>query len=452
MVFYIIGLILIIYSFKDFKKSFFLYIGFKFFLNPNITIISIPGIPQLSLDLGLMIFYFFMFFTKKKKLEKAKISFPLITPFIILIISSFSSSLFSIAGFGAELSNSIKIIFLDYLAIIMMWEMIEDNRDYDYLFKIISIVILVSCIYAVVEYALQYNPLSLYEMTLNGDETKIINSIYEINGRGYRVNSIFEHAIGAGITWALYVDFTLYAFVFYKNKIKIKPYHFCIVVLAIVCVFLTKMRSCMIFLVIASVGLVNFKKKRSCLILTGVIIACIIVVAGGLMPDEIVNIIKSITQSKYQTEVSGSTVEMRIDQFSAAFELMKINPIFGLGYKFQNVLSNSVTKRLYGSESIWLIAITRYGIIGVLSEIVYFYYLVIKIPKSIHSKPLFWISLAYFLTFSITTLPGLIMPMFYFTFIFCVKNSNKYSRFSYGKRLNEWKIKGKNIIHRKSII
>ena len=451
MVFYIIGLLLIIYSFIDFKKSFFLYIAFKFFLNSNITVISIPGIPQLSLDLCLMILFFFKFLLKKKH-NKAKTSFPLITPFLVLIISSFFSSLFSIAGFVAELSNFLKIFFLDYLAIIMMWETIENDQDFNFLFNIISVVMLASCIYAIVEFVLQYNPLSLYEMTLNGDENKIINSIYEINGRGYRVNSIFEHAIGAGVTWGIYVVFTLYVFVYYKHKIKIKPYHFCVVVLAIVCIFLTKMRSCLIFLVIASIELANFKKKRSYLIMLCVVISCVIAVEGGLVPDEIINILKSFTQSEYQMRVSGSTLEMRVDQFAAAFELMKIDPIFGLGYKFQDVISNSITRRLYGSESIWLIAITRYGIIGIISEIIYFYYLVIKIPKSIHNTPLFWISLSYFITYSITTLPGLVIPMFYFVFIFYVKNSNKYIQLSYKSRINEWRIKDKIITHRKSVI
>lgn len=139
MIFYIVGAFLVIYSFFDYKKSFFLFVGFKFFLNGNITLVSIPGVPQLSLDLFLTGFYS-LFYYSKKQFRKAKISFPLVTPFLIYIISNFLSMLFGIAGIGNEFSNFLKALFLDCLMIFMIWEIIEDKNDFQDLFEIVTVV------------------------------------------------------------------------------------------------------------------------------------------------------------------------------------------------------------------------------------------------------------------------------------------------------------------------
>lgn len=447
MPFYVVGIALIAYSLIDFDRSLFLFIGFKFFLNSNITVISIPGVPSLSLDLLMSIVYVALYLVKRKK-GKAKHSFPLITPLLLIYLSSAISAVFSIAGIGSELTNLIKNIFLDFIVIVILWETLERQKEFKYLFNVITIVILISCVYAIFEYSVNTNPLSIYEATLNHDASKIIDASYEINARGYRVNSIFEHCIGAGVTWSIYSLFVLYSYVYKNCFIKIKWFHLVLALFAAFCVVLTKMRSCIIFFAIGSIGLFNFRKKKTIKITAVVILSLIIVFAFGLIPEELSLIMGSITNAKYQDMISGSTISMRIDQFAAAIELLMINPLFGLGERFQDVLSNSITVRLFGSESIWLLAITRRGILGVISEIVFFYYLVVKLPKMYSSKPMFWVSLSYFLTYTITTLPGIIMPCFYFFIMFYIKTSKRYVEYQ-GPQITEWSLKRTALIHRK---
>ena len=91
----------------------------------------------------------------------------------------------------------------------MIWEIYEDKADYKRLYKYITIVMLISCVYAFIEFFIKRNPLALYEATLNKDESRIILGLYTNEQRGYRVQSIFEHAIGAGINWAIYAIFTM---------------------------------------------------------------------------------------------------------------------------------------------------------------------------------------------------------------------------------------------------
>ena len=203
MIFYLCSILIILYSFVNFKRGFIIFLAFKLLLVRNITLISIPGIPLLTLDMFMSLLYSFWFFLRKKKYSTAKHSFPYMTPGMLLILSWTLSALFSVAGFSSEISVLIGDVANEFLLLIAMWETLEDKEDFDFLFGMITIVIFASCIYALVEYKMQTNPLQIYEMTLNIDPSKIIDFGYGIDKwRGYHVQSIFEHAITAGIIWA----------------------------------------------------------------------------------------------------------------------------------------------------------------------------------------------------------------------------------------------------------
>ena len=48
MIFTLIGIIIIIYSFKNFKRAFLWLLVYKLLLVTNITVIALPGIPLLK--------------------------------------------------------------------------------------------------------------------------------------------------------------------------------------------------------------------------------------------------------------------------------------------------------------------------------------------------------------------------------------------------------------------
>ena len=73
MVFILIGFLIIVYALQRFKKGFFIYLAFKLLLVTNITLISMPGIPLLTLEDFMNIFfvlYYILYFGSSQKLAK----------------------------------------------------------------------------------------------------------------------------------------------------------------------------------------------------------------------------------------------------------------------------------------------------------------------------------------------------------------------------------------------
>ena len=405
MIFFILGLSLIVYSLVNFKKSFLVFLFFKLFLNSNIALLSSPNLPLLSLDMFLSIWYvvlfFFLYF--KKETHK-KHYFPFKKPFILLTSSYFLSSLFSLAGIGAEVSSFIGLVFSDLLIVYLIWKVHLTKRDFFFVYKGITIVVFLSCLYAFYEVTTKSNPLIEYEISLIDDPSKIIDFRYTNDPRGYRVQSIFEHAIGAGMIWGMYLISVLVLIIKFNKKPHHLIFEIITAVLCIPCILLTRSRSPVVFtalLSLATLGLRGRKAKAfsSCYLII-VPIVCLIF------------IIFSLQNSIYQ---SGSSLQMRIDQFYNCFQLLKINPIFGLGTKFQNVLTNNpYVKNLLGMESIWLQVLTQYGLLGMFSYLYLIYAgLQIAYKNRSYMMAVFWLS--YWIVNSITSIPGFQSHLLYFS-------------------------------------
>lgn len=425
MIFSIIGFFILIYGIKDFKKSFELYLVYKLILVTNITLISMPGIPLLTVEMFMTLIYVLVFFSKGTQYQFAHMKFPYKAAFGLLFVCWLLSSMFAIAGFKAELSNLIKIVSEDILLVWLMWEMLETKENFKFLYKYVTILIFASCVYGLIEYAIKSNPLTLYEATLIHDETRSFVGLYTNMDRGYRIKSIFEHAIGAGINWSMYAVFTMWLWVNsdIESRKSFPRLSMITAFMCVPCIILTKMRSPLLFLAISCLGLVDFKKKRFYSLLVLGILAII-----ALMPllTENANILMSFFDQNAQAEAGGSSIETRLTQFAAAFDAVKISPVFGLGNKFARVLPRSVYVMLYGMESIWLWVIVQYGIIGVAVYLFYMVYSLLCVPVKYNSKPIFFITLAYWVTYTATSVPGLKMHLFYLIVFYFIKTSEKY--------------------------
>lgn len=432
MIFTLIGIILIIYSFKNFKKAFLWFLIFKLFLVTNITVVAVPGLPLFTLDLFLTMVFFLQYCRVRRKIPQ-QINFPYKKPFIFLLISWGMSTIFAYIGFIGAVSQFIQNVFQQIIFIWMLWELIDIKKDLDFLIKWLTISFLFICIYGIYEHQIQSNPLIEYEASLIGDIDKAIKWTYDADiGRGYRVQSVFEHAIGAGINWDLFIILILSLFVNYKYPIKNKKIVFLSVLLCFPCLLYTNSRGPIVFFILSGLSLINLKNRRMYFFLI-----CIIMLFIILMPylSEYSNNILSIFDSKKQEQVSGSNAEMRLMQMNAAVELMKESPIVGLGFKFMNVLNNSLTADLLGLESMWIRIMVQFGIIGIIANVYFAYYALIRIPKFFRSKSVFYISLAYWITASLTSVPGMLYYLYFLILIIFIKLSPTYMKMTnaYGK-------------------
>ena len=422
MFFYIICFILFFWGLRDYKNAFMGYLVFRLVLVQNITLISIPGIPLLTIEVFLSLFFVGLYFLRREQIEKDNSPFPFKIPFIFLFVSWTISTIFAYAGVGSAMSQYLRDVCQNIILVYIMWRLFQNKDDFYVLLIAFSMVMFVSCIYGLLEGKMESNPLADYELSFNSDDERAIEYDYsEEMDRGYRIKSIFEHAIGAGIMWAI----TIIMLVFYKIRgmLQINTWigAVILIVLCLLCILLTKSRGPILFLMIASVGFIDFKSRQSFYYLIG---GCFVVAIGWDFFSQYANTILSIFSSKAQDEVGGSNAEMRFEQLAVAYMLMDMSPIWGLGFKYLNVMDESLTEDLLGSESMWFTILPQFGLIGIAANLVLAYYMIIKIPLTYHySKPLFFFALAYWITASLTSVPGMKMYYFYFVYFLMMKHT-----------------------------
>lgn len=434
MIFYVIGVLILLLSIKYYRKAFLLFLVYRLILTTNIAVLSSPGLPLLTLDMFLTMWFAGLYLIKRPRYNKGKMKLPLLFPMNACIVAWLASSLFSTAGIRAEISSLVGNILQDYILLIMIWEIVERKQELDSLVKGFTLMFLACCVYGLIEYGIKRNPLLQYELTLIHDASKAVNYDYSLTlaatARGYRIRSAFEHPIGAGINFALYALFIGIAVVRYNEKLKRPLLIVITTVLTVPCLVLTKMRGPLLFLIIAAVGLVEIKRKR---LYKYAVIGGLVLWAVATVYADNLNVFLSLFNANAQREVGGSNIEMRLLQLNAAWALLRQSPLFGLGHKFLSVVQNTYTYQLYGQESIWFKVMPEYGLLGVAAYVIKAVYEIIIVPRKFHSKQLFFLALAYWVTASATSLPGMQVYLYYLLMFYIIKKSSLYNQIKTGR-------------------
>lgn len=414
---FLIDFILCIYSLFNYKNSFIIFLAYNFISLQNVSgTINIGGL-EVALSTLMESWYILLYFLIGKRRYNNKIDFPYKLPFWILGISWLLSAIFSIAGIGSEFSRYILNIN-DYLLLAyLIWNVLQDKKDFEHLFKIMTVIIFISCLYGLIEYETHSN---IFQATVNSiQDVDSVFSVYNTDAnllsRGYRVNSIFLHPIGAGIIWGLYVIAVLILKLKLNiRKLPLEKLSYLTAILSTICIFLTKMRSPLIFLFIGIFAAVDLKKVKTYKVLATILLICLIIY--GFLGSKM-QVFNSLFNSNISSEVGGSSMEQRSMQFRSAWLLIEQSPLLGLGNKFYFVSINSMyatlTNNLLGMESIWMSNLVTYGLIGIFADIIWFYYMLIYLPYKYKQGTIFWINLAYVVTASVTSTPGFYVYLLY---------------------------------------
>ena len=420
MVFTIIATLIILYSLINFRKGFFLYLLFQMFWFPQGKIISVEGLPSIPIylytSLAFAIIYLYKFGNKKRK----AIRFPFFIPLLFMTLSRFLSCFSAVSGFSDQFARSIGFLFHDFIEVWIMWQIIETESDFKYIFKWLRFICLLACIYGMFEYLQQYNPLTAYKSTL----TEQGINVYVVNRfRGYRLTSFFEHPIGAGMTLGLFAVFLIWQVVASTEGKQLRVSYIIIAVMCILCVLLTKMRAGVLFSAIAALSIIKPQKRRTYFILIAGLIA--LVLLFPLYKDSI-DIVLSIFNESARESVGGSNLSMRLSQFDAVYRIMKLSPITGLGDQFSTYISSSYLIGTFGFESVWFEEMAKHGWVGIISTLVMIIYSVIIVPKKYKSKECFLISFAYWVTYTLTSVPFFRMSLYYYVLFYYIKHSSVY--------------------------
>lgn len=348
---------------------------------------------------------------------------PYFQPLKMVAVAYLISTFFSIAGLSASISAYVKDICNMVLMPWMVWKVVNSREDFSFLIRGLCIAMAITCLYGFYEKIIQANPLVAYETTLVQDSSKVLDFRYDIDEyRGYRVQSVFEHPIGAGVNWAMFAVFSFFLATQYKQW---RQYKFALVTvgsMCTLCVFFTSSRGPLLFFIIAALLFVNFRSKKfyKLLFITIIAVCCL----SFFVNDSFFYNLLSIFDSSYQDKVGGSNADQRFGQLDAVLHLFWQSPIWGLGYKFFNVVQNADVRALLGMESIWFRVLTQFGLLGFLANIYLMYYSLIKIPRKFKRPPIFWISAAYWIVATMTSLPGYHSYLYYLIIFYFIKQNS----------------------------
>ena len=183
--------------------------------------------------------------------------------------------------------------------------------------------------------------------------------------------------------------------------------------------FYCNSRSPFLFLLIGSFSFINIRNKSTYGLL--LVIGTTFYICLSIFSEQ-ASLLSSIFNVSKQNDIEGSSsIDMRLDQLDAAIALMMQSPIWGFGYKFTSALNNSLVYRLLGLESIWFQALTTFGLLGVVANGYLAYVSIFKIPKYFKSKSIFFVSLAYWVLISSTSVPGMLVYLYYLLIIIIMK-------------------------------
>lgn len=416
MTLYLACLYLIYKSTVRYKKSFALFLAVFCFLTRNVRVIFVP------LSTVTILWFALLFFLKRKNYKQKIKSFPWKIPLLIWGVSLCVSSVFSISGFSSEITTLLGNLLKGIVLILILWCVTETKADFYRIYNYLSVVFFVSCVYGIIEYCLGNNPLQNYLALFSGTSNAVVWTYDDIY-RGYRICSIFEHAMGAAVNWSMYAIFTFYLYIKRNRELKHKTLCIITAMLCLVCVFLTKCRAPLAFLVIfAIVILYQFRYRR---FFEFLIMFSPLILAGGYFALAHSTALQSIIQIVFSGDNgqigASSSVGLRYMQIETSFDLLKMSPLWGLGTNYKSVLPESLTYYILGGESLLISVPASYGILGLMANFVMIVFDVIFIPKKFKSREAIILGVAYWITRILTSVPGIMTYIYYLMMIFFIK-------------------------------
>lgn len=425
---YILGSIVIAFlTIWNYKKGFLLYLLFQIIWFPDTQVIQIGGL-SLNINFLMSTFYVLLFLIKSNgKIRRTGGKFPYTVPMICIALSLFITCFTSLSGFFSEFAKAVGLIMMDTLVVYLIWKYVCDKNDYEFLFKGLTIILFISCIYCLFEGVVHENPVLSYKISCSSNGLDVYENYSYGYGRGYRCYSIFEHPVCASMVYALYVALVL-NLIMSSKKLPYNNLAIITMLLSVICIFFTKQRAGMFLLAISVLPCINFKRKKFYK-LAFLAVICILFILP-FISDYLFVLLSSFIPNIDNGSggvVGGSTSSMRLMQLNAVYQIMQQSPIAGLGENFKGLYSSVYAAKALDFESLWFEQMAKHGILGVLAYIVMIYYSVYKIPKHFKSKQVFYISLAYWATYTLTSTPYFRTYFLYAVIFYFIKNSEVYT-------------------------
>ena len=403
----------------NYKLGFLLYLLFQMIWYPDTQLFAIAG-SWINLNFASAVYFAILYVLKVKRGKRT--SFPYAKPMLFIGMSLLLTSFTSMSGFFSELIKAAGLILMELFIVYIIWQTVNSKSDFAFLFKGITVIVFLACIYTFYEKATGRNPVLDYKITCTTNLFETYRDFQQWDFRGYRCYSIFDHTIYACMTFSLYAALVVNLYV-KKKKYPFKALSLFTAALCVPAMFFTQQRTGFFMLFIAVLPAIDFKRIRLWKLI-GLAVIALIFLTPYISSN--IGLLLSMVSSKYAAKVSGSSASMRFDQLDAVFHVMLISPLTGLGENFQRYYTGKYVARAMGYESLWFEQMAKHGVVGVLAYIYMIYYSVFVVPHKYKSKEIFFISLSYWMTYTLTSTPYFRTYFLYTILFYYIKSSSGY--------------------------
>ena len=404
-----------LYAYNSYKTGFIIFLCYRLFINMNICF-DISGLPLLTLDMMMQFYFMTLYYVKRDTLANVD-PFPFRKVTFFFIAVDVLSSIFAIGGFGTAITPALYHI-TDLILLLIIWDVL-DCTAMQKLIRCLLFVAFIAGVYGIYEKIIGYNPLALYEIQLGA--ARAVDWTYLDDARGYRVQSIFIHPIGAGINFA-YLSLLFWIYMKYTNISHIERYIItAILILMLLCCLFANSRGPIIYLICASLVFINVKRKSTIII---VLLLAVLTILNTSLIVEYKDMLTSIFDVQNKNEYVGSDYNMRLRQFEAALKIFSEYPLLGLGTRGNEYYyDKTVASALLGLESIWIVLMVQKGIMGIAAFVSYVYDIMkTKLPLYAH-RDVCILMIAYIAVNSVTTLPGSYMFLHFLAIWYIIKKN-----------------------------
>lgn len=387
---YILFFIWVLFILFDFKKAVLCYAPFKILFYYDVRLTA-----ALPFDMAIVLLIAFCFFVKRK--EYSKLHFPFTRGYMVYAIIYSIGCIIPVFMINRIPSTVISILLYSYI----YFQCLRNIRDV----KLAAAVYMLFSLFLVgngmLELFTHKCPVDdwIRSMPFIDKEHAWDTDFDELRFGLPRIKSFMPFSITYGVACAILLSLPFYlVFENFRKSLLMRLLVPMSLVFLLIGVITSASRSPILGIVVLLSYLFLdkelFKRYKTKILLLLLLIAV-------FMWPFIYDNIMSILNPKAADAIGGSSVDMRIVQYSIAFDYMMQSPLFGLGKETQ------ITDILFfGGESIWLPLMINNGILGVFGYI-YLYYAIVKNTKVSGSRYLHIVTASWLVMNTATSLMGL---------------------------------------------
>ena len=363
---YIVFTLFVLLALFDLKKAVLLYAPWKLFFNFNVRFGSF------TFDFAISLVFIIIFLFKRKTLCNK--NFPFYKSFVVYGI------LYSLTC----LIPHVVISFIPRIIVMVLgfsyiyYFCLKSVKDVKFAVISYALFAIILCANGLLAPLFGINPLDDYLQSISFEDESIFIDNEWLRMGNVRYRSFIPHAISYGVACIIILYLLVW---YYLNVILSKDREYGIVMLISILllfsgVIISGSRTPILGLlplVFLFFYLKYIPNQATRVICIGFLLSLF---AFG---EYIIYSIQSLLENKIAEDAGGSSTDLRFEQYEIAWQWMKEDFIFGKGMDFDAFRANS---SILGAESVWLPLMFNNGIVGVISYILFYYYIIKKFPHN----------------------------------------------------------------------